>query len=143
MTKEKLAKAIEEAVGWLVSEECGCSTIKLDSSLAVCVGWSNGFDVNDTTVIHSKEAPTWAICVGIKVWTSDSMRTDFDWINSPYVEDGEVLNNDCSIAPNEDCNKLAEWLLAEYKALSELELESDGRILNSEVLLCCNNGEKT
>ena len=46
MNKNTLAKEIKSAVEWLIRENCGCSTIKLDEKLAVCVGWSEGYDVN-------------------------------------------------------------------------------------------------
>ena len=83
LNKQKLVKEIKSSVEWLINEDCGCVTIKLDDTLAVCVGWSDGYDVTDTDVIHSKQSPTWCINAGIKVWTSDSMRTDYDFINSP------------------------------------------------------------
>ena len=43
MTKQELAKEIKSAVEWLINEDCGCSTIKLDDKLAVCVGWLDGY----------------------------------------------------------------------------------------------------
>ena len=99
MTKQKLAKEIKYAVEWLIKEDCGCVTIKLDDTLAVCVGWSDGYDVTDTDVIHSKQSPTWCINAGIKVWTSDSMRTDNDFINSTNYDDTEdVWDTDVAIS---------------------------------------------
>ena len=111
MKKQELAQEIKSAVEWLIKEDCGCSTIKLDDRLAVCVGWSDGYNESDEMVIHSKGSPTFCINAGIKVWTSDDLRTDFDWINGPYKEDGEVLDNDCSVSPNEDYENLAELFL--------------------------------
>lgn len=67
MTKDVLAKEIPSAVKWLIEEDCGCSTIKLDDRLAVCVGWSDGYDPNDAWSIHSKESPTFCITAGIKM----------------------------------------------------------------------------
>ena len=58
MTKETLAKEIQYALKWLIEGDSGCSTIKLDDKLAVCVGWSDGYDPNDARGIHSKENPT-------------------------------------------------------------------------------------
>ena len=71
-TPDTLAKEIKSAVEWLKEEDCGCVTLKLNGTLAVCIGWSNGFDPEDETVIHSKTSPTWAICGGIIAGGSES-----------------------------------------------------------------------
>ena len=46
-TPETLAERIKSAVEWLKEEDCGCVTLKLNGTLAVCVGWSDGFDPED------------------------------------------------------------------------------------------------
>lgn len=109
MTKETLAKEIQYAVKWLIEGDCGCSTIKLDDKLAVCVGWSDGYDPNDAWGIHSKENPTFCITAGIKVWTSDYLRTDFDWINSPYYSNGDVWCNDLTVSLDNNYKAIVEW----------------------------------
>jgi hypothetical protein len=47
ITPETLAKEIKSAVEWLKEKDCGCVTLKLNGTLAVCVGWSDGFDPDD------------------------------------------------------------------------------------------------
>ena len=130
MTKDILAKEIQSAVKWLIEEDCGCSTIKLDDRLAVCVGWSDGYDPNDAWGIHSKENPTFCITAGIKVWTSDYLRTNFDWINSPYYSNGNVWCNDLTISSDNNYKAIAEWFWKEYQVLSKFEISKDGLILN-------------
>lgn len=130
MTKDILAKEIQSAVKWLIEEDCGCSTIKLDDRLAVCVGWSDGYDPNDAWGIHSKESPTFCITVGIKVWTSDYLRTDFDWINSPYYSNGNVWCNDLTVSLDNNYKAIVEWFWKEYQTLSKFEIDKDGLILN-------------
>lgn len=130
MTKDILAKEIQSAVKWLIEEDCGCSTIKLDERLAVCVGWSDGYDPNDAWGIHSKESPTFCITAGIKVWTSDDLRTDFDWINSPYYSNGSVWCNDVTVSSGNNYKAIAEWFWKEYQTLSKFEISEDGLILN-------------
>lgn len=130
MTKDILAKEIQSAVKWLIEEDCGCSTIKLDDKLAVCVGWSDGYDPNNAWGIHSKENPTFCITAGIKVWTSDYLRTDFDWINSPYYSNGNVWCNDLTISSDNNYKAIAEWFWKEYQVLSKFEISKDGLILN-------------
>lgn len=129
MTEKALATKMKSAVQWLIKENCGCVTIYLDGPLAVCVGWSDGFDENDEYVIHARDGKTWAICAAIKVWTSDDLRTDFDWINMPYNEDGDVWDTTLSIAPHENYKSAAQWFLKEYEAMSEYEIADDGRIM--------------
>lgn len=115
---KKLAKKIKTAVEALVASENGCSTIKLDDHLAICVGWSDGFDPKDNTFIHSKTEPTFGLVAGIKIWTSDDLRTDFDWINYPFFENQEVIEIEETISIEQDYDFLAEWLLKEYNDLT-------------------------
>lgn len=130
MTKDVLAKEIQSAVKWLIEEDCGCSIIKLDDRLAVCVGWSDGYDPNDAWGIHSKENPTFCITAGIKVWTSDYLRTDFDWINSPYYSNGDVWCNDLTVSLDNNYKAIVEWFWKEYQTLSKFKISKDGLILN-------------
>lgn len=130
MIKDMLAKEIQSAVKWLIEEDCGYSTIKLDDRLAVCVGWSDGYDPNDAWGIHSKENPTFCITAGIKVWTSDYLRTDFDWINSPYYSNGDVWCNDLTVSLDNNYKAIVEWFWKEYQTLSKFKISKDGLILN-------------
>ena len=140
MTKQELANKIKEAVEYFEQDERGCYTLKLDDKLAICVGWLDGYDVTDTGVIHSKTEPTWCVNAGIKVWTSDSMRTDYDFINSPYYEDnGDVWDTDVSISPFEDYEKLADFFLIEYEAMLKFEIEDDGKITGHKNLWVCEH----
>ena len=139
MTKQELAKKIKEAVEYFEQDETGCYTFKLDDKLAICVGWSDGYDVTDTGVIHSKTEPTWCVNAGIKVWTSDSMRTDYDFINSPYDEGtGDVWDTGMSISPFENYEELADYFLTEYEAMSKFEIEDDGKITGHKNLWVCD-----
>ena len=140
MTKQELANKIKEAVEYFEQDERGCYTLKLDDKLAICVGWLDGYDVTNTGVIHSKAEPTWCINAGIKVWTSDSMRTDYDFINSPYYEDsGDVWDTDVSISPSENYEELADYFLTEYEAMSKFEIEDDGKITGHKNLWVCEH----
>lgn len=127
-TIKTLAKDIKDAVNWLREQECGCVTLKLDDRLAVCVGWSEGFDPDDETVIHSKENSIYALCAEIKVWTSDDLRTDLDWIDAPYYEDDSVYDTEIQIVPDENCEWLAKNFLDEFEKLKELDIDEKGLI---------------
>lgn len=127
-TVKTLTKEIKTAVKWLKEKDHGCVTLKLSGTLAVCVGWSDGFDPYDETVIHSKTSPTYAICAAIKAWGSDSMRTDLDWIDAPYYEDGSIYDTEQSISPDQNYKWLAENFLKDYDILKEMDIDENGLI---------------
>ena len=127
-TVKTLAKEIKVAVKWLKEKDHGCVTLKLSGTLAVCIGWSDGFDPDDETVIHSKTSPTYAICAAIKAWGSDSMRTDLDWIDAPYYEDGSIYDTEQSISPDQNYKWLAENFLKDYDILKEMDIDKNGLI---------------
>lgn len=128
-TPNTLAKEIKSAVEWLKEEDCGCVTLKLNGTLAVCVGWSDGFDPDDETVIHSKTSPACAICAAIKAWGGDDLRTDLDYIDAPYYEDGSIYDTGQSIYPDdEDYAWLATHFLNEFDFLKELNIDEKGLI---------------
>ena len=119
----------ETEVEWLKEKDCGCVTLKLNGTLAVCVGWSDGFDPDDETVIHSKTSPTYAICAAIKAWGSDDLRTDLDYIDSPYYEDGGVYDTEMTVYPDD---KYYLWVatnfLNEFDSMKELDIDEKGLI---------------
>lgn len=128
--KNEIAKFIKESVEWLVAEQCGCCRYKLDDHLAIFVGWSAGYGEEIRNgLIQAKDDPDYAINVGIKVWTSDDMWTDFDWLNFPYYEDGDVLDMSLSITPNENYEVLTNSLLRWYDEIKHLRLDDKGKVL--------------
>lgn len=128
-TMDNVAKWIKESTDWLIDNQQGCCTLKLDDCLAICVGWSNGFgDEPREDLIQAKDNLDYAIVAGVKVWTSDDMRTDFDFINFPYCKGGDVYDDTYTIAKNEDFDWLANALITDYEVLEGLEIDKDGEI---------------
>ena len=128
-TMDNIAKWLKESTDWLINNQQGCCTLKLDDHLAICVGWSAGYgDEPRKDVIQAKGNPDYAINAGIKVWTSDDMRTDLDYINFPYKENGDVYNDATSLSEDEDFDWLANALITDYEALEGLEIDKDGLI---------------
>ena len=128
-TMDNVAKWLKESTDWLIDNQQGCCTLKLDDHLAICVGWSAGYgDEPRKDVIQAKGNPNYAINAGIKVWTSDDMRTDLDYINFPYKENGDVYNDAISLSEDEDFDWLANALITDYEVLEELTIEKDGLI---------------
>lgn len=139
--RNEIAKFVKESVKWLVENQQGCCRYKLDDHLAIFVGWSAGYgNEKRNDVIQAKDDPDYGINVGIKVWTSDAaMLTDFDWINFPYYDDGEVLDMSLTVAFKDDiadglCESvdyqpLADALLRWYCKVKDLKMNNDGMIL--------------
>ena len=135
MQTKQLSQWLKDSVNCLIDYQEGCCTYKLDDHLAVCVGWSGGYsDEPDESLIQGIDDLTFAIDAAIKVWTSDGMRTDLDYINAPYYENGDVIDIGISISKNEDYDKLAEYFLKEYEGLKDLEIRDDGLIISSKPL---------
>ena len=42
-TMGNVAKWLKESTDWLIDNQQGCCTLKLDDHLAICVGWSAGY----------------------------------------------------------------------------------------------------
>lgn len=132
---KQLSKWIKESVDWLIDRQNGCGTYKLDDHLAICVGWSAGYSNEpDETVIQAIDDLTYAVNVALKVWTSDDLRTDLDYINAPYYENGDIVDIEVSVSEDEDYDKLAEYFLKEYEGLKDLEIRDDGLIIPSKPL---------
>lgn len=135
MQTKQLSQWLKESVNWLIDHQEGCGTHKLDDHLAVCVGWSGGYSNEpDENLIQGIDDLTFAVNAAIKVWTSDSMRTDLDYINAPYYKNGDVVDIGIAISKNEDYDKLAEYFLEEYEELKDLEIRDDGLIISSKSL---------
>ena len=129
MQTKQLSQWLKDSVNCLIDHQEGCCTYKLDDHLAVCVGWSGGYEAEpDESLIQAIDDLTFAINAAIKVWTSDDMRTDLDYINFPYKENGDVYNDAISLSEDEDFDWLANALITDYEALEGLEIDKDGLI---------------
>ena len=128
-TMDNISKWLKESTDWLIDNQQGCCTLKLNDRLAICVGWSNGFgDEPREDVIQAIDNLDYAVVAGVKVWTSDDMRTDFDFINFPFCKGGDVYDDTYTIAKNEDFDWLANALITDYEVLEGLEIDKDGEI---------------
>lgn len=128
-TVDNVAKWLKDSTDWLIDHQGGCCTLKLDDRLAICVGWSNGFgDEPREDMIQAIDDLDYAVVTGLKVWTSDDLRTDYDWISFPYYKSGDVYDHTYTIAEDEDFDWLANALITDYEVLEGLEIDRDGEI---------------
>ena len=129
----KIAKFIEDAVNGLKNGEATIYRYKFDDRFALFVGWSGGYDEEDDEIIHSEDDPEFAIVAGIKVWISDDAWSDFDWLNYPYVEGGDVIDDSMTISPEEDYHKLAQDFLDDYNDdYRDLKVTKDGLVVEHD-----------
>ncbi len=137
LNKQEIATFIKESVEWLQKEQMGCCRYKLDDHLAIFVGWSGGYDEEkDDTLIQANDDLTYAINVGIKVWTSDDMWTDYDYLNFPYEKDGDVWDMGMSIAPNDNYEDIVQSLLDWYTEVAGFKFTDNGEILRKSMWVC-------
>lgn len=137
INREQIKEFIKESVEWLQKEQLGCCRYKLDDHLAIFVGWSAGYgEEKRDDVIQARDNPDYGINAGIKVWTSDDMWTDFDWINFPYYENEDVLDMDCAISPQEDWERVTDYLLKMYYEVCHLKIADNGLILRDKMWVC-------
>ena len=124
-----LSQWLKESVDWVIDHQEGCCTFILDDHLAVCVGWSGGYEAEpDESLIQAIDDLTFAVNAALKVWTSDSMRTDLDYINAPYYPNGEAVDISVSISKDEDYDALAEYFLKEYEGFKSVVISDNGEI---------------
>ena len=133
---DEVANFIKDSVESLKDGSSTNNRLKLDDRLAVFVGWSDGYDEDDETVIHNEDEPSYAINAGIKVWTSDDMWTDFDFLNFAYHKDGDIEDISLSIGPDDakdGYKSVAKWLLDEYESIKDLNISEDGLIIEESL----------
>lgn len=137
INKEKIKKFIEESVEWLIKNQQGCCRYKLDDHLAIFVGWSAGYgDEKRDDVIQAKDDLDFGINAGVKVWTSNDLWCDYDFLNFPYEEDGEVWDMGMSIAQNDNYEHIVDGLIEWYYEVERFILADDGRILRKTMWVC-------
>ena len=133
LSADKAARFIKESVDWLIQQDMGCCTKELTPEVQLAVGWLNGYDPKDSALIHSKEEPTWCICVGIVAADGDDMETDLEWLTIPYVADGENEGDVFSdlmmpLSINDNYANVFKYLVKEYEGiLEEYDVHSDGK----------------
>ena len=124
-----LSQWLKERVDWVIDHQEGCCTFILDDHLAVCVGWSEGYGSEPREgIIQGIDDLDYAVNAALKVWTSDSMRTDLDYINAPYYPNGEAVDISVSISEDEDYDQLAEYFLKEYEGFKSVVISDNGEI---------------
>ena len=124
-TKENISavvKFLKGAVEYFKNGGEGCSCYDLNDNFAIYVGWSDGYDANDTDIIKSEPYKSgsremcYAVNAAVKC-RNDYDCADFDFLNYPTYDDGECWDNAISIDPNATevyYKDTARWFLKTY-----------------------------
>lgn len=126
----RIADFIKRSVNNLTSTDYTNCRYNLDDTFALFVGWSDGYDENATDEeIFNQESPTWRINAGIKI-RNDYDWADYDFLNFPWYENGEVYDCSLTIDKNEDYEHDARYFVTEYKKIKE-EYEAGQLLIES------------
>lgn len=102
----RAAEWIKNSIEWLKDADCGCCTMRFTRNTQLAIGWTEGYDPEEPGVIHSKKDPSWVISIEVKALDGDDMKTDLDWLTSPYIAEGENEGTvfELSVTPSEKDN---------------------------------------
>lgn len=127
---EKLANFLKTAADdYKLNDSDGCYNFKLSDDLVLAVGWSDGYDMEDTDIIKSEHGQRkngswtcgWAVNAAIKV-RNDYDCTEYDYLDFPVWNDTEeCADTSVSMLPNETrrgYRNLAKYFLKEFVAIT-------------------------
>lgn len=99
---------------------------QLGNGLAAVVLWAEGYgDEKRNDVIQSEDDPDWGLNAEIRIYNPSD--TPDGWIGL-YDENGDIVTESSSISPNEDYDKLAQWLLGIYDKVKDVDYDKEGNI---------------
>lgn len=131
LDNSRIADFIKRSVNNLTTTDYTNCKYNLDDTFALFVGWSDGYDENATDdEIYNPESPTWRINAGIKI-RNDYDWADYDYLNFPWYDNGEVFDCSLTIDKNEDYEHDARYFIAEYKKIKE-EYDAGQLLIESE-----------
>lgn len=90
------------------------------SPFSIVGGWQNGFNPKEADLFcQSKSNPTYAMCVKICMNEGPYTYCDFETLNMPLFENGEVDDNCITLEWRDDPAKVAEFFMIEWEQLMD------------------------
>lgn len=92
------------------------------SPFAIIAGWIDGFSEHDEfsdCFCISASNPKYVMCIKIAENEGPYTYTDYDLMNMPVDEDGEVDNNEIMLEWDDDPEDLAEFFAHEWERIME------------------------
>ena len=91
-----------------------------DSLFSIVGGWQDGFNPKEADLFcQSKSNPTYCMCIKIIVNEGPYAYCDFETLNMPMSEDGEVDDNCIALEWEDDPEKVAEFFMIEWEQLMD------------------------
>ena len=91
-----------------------------ESPFSIVGGWMDGFNPNEADLFcQSKSSPTFCMCVKIIVNEGPYAYCDFETLDMPMSEDGEVDDNCIALEWKDDPAKVAEFFMIEWEQLMD------------------------
>lgn len=123
---------IEELAEWIdsvmdsaeIDEHLSISWFKgtKNSPFAIIAGWIDGFsdedDFSDMFCVSASN-PKYVMCIKIAENNGPYAYTDYDLMNMPVDEDGEVDNTEIMLEWDDDSEDLAEFFTHEWERIME------------------------
>lgn len=114
-------RSVASVASWLkdsiaamtANQELTISRRILDSNFGFYVYWTQGFDVNDDSVIHADADKTYGLVAALKC--RNDAEWDGEYMDCPYdPETGDLYCEDYTLSPKDNTEMVAEWLLDDY-----------------------------
>ena len=97
-----------------------------DSPFSIVGGWLGGFAPSEADLFcQSKSEPTYCMCIKIVVNEGHYAYCDFETLDMPTSEDGEVDDNCIALEWKDDPAKVAEFFMIEWEQLMDTMKEED------------------
>lgn len=95
--------------------------LEKDLPFAIVGGWSEGFSEEYSDVLYiSKSCPNYAMCIKIGVNDGPWLYTDYDLLNMPVDDSGEVEDTNIALERDDVSIAAAEFYLRElYRLIDE------------------------
>jgi hypothetical protein len=91
-----------------------------EEPFSIVGGWLNGFAPKEADLFcQSKSNPTYAMCIKIIVNKGPYAYCDFETLDMPMSEDGEVDDNCIALEWKDDPAKVAEFFMIEWEQLMD------------------------
>ena len=110
---QQAAKEDEQfSVSWFIPTK--------ESQFSIVGGWLDGFAPNEADLFcQSKSSPTFCMCIKIIVNEGPYAYCDFETLDMPMTEDGEVDDNCIALEWKDDPAKVAEFFMIEWEQLMD------------------------
>lgn len=97
-----------------------------EEPFSIIGGWLGGFSPKEADLFcQSKSEPTYCMCIKICVNEGNYAYCDFETLDMPMSEDGEVDDNCIALEWKDDPAKVAEFFMIEWEQLMDTLKEED------------------